>query len=217
MQARFVDLMHPIHGGMLTSPKPWQPWEQSTQLDQHGAECRDKYGLSEDTNTNTDMYAPRCFLPTGKTFDQLASEALVGTAFLIDFTQCAPRQRIEPEDLQNAIGNHIVKKVVLHYAWQKHWGSKAYYRDHPYLSLSAAKWLVTIGVTLVAMDTPAPDFPEQAAGAVIDTSIHDFFLASNIVLIESLCGLHEIGARQFELILLPGQTVNPTRCVAIVE
>jgi arylformamidase len=216
MQARFVDLMYPIHAGTLTLPKPWQPWEQSTQH-RHGDECCETLRLSENTNSNTDMYAPRCFLPTGKTFDQLEAEALVGTAFLIDFTQCAPRQRIEPEDLQKAIGNRIVKKVVLHYAWQKHWGSKAYHQDHPYLSQSAARWLVTMGVTLVAMDTPSPDNPKNAAGAAIDTPIHDLFLANNIVLIESLCGLHEIGVPQFELILLPGQSVNPTRCVAIVE
>ncbi|MBN1577308.1 MAG: cyclase family protein [Chitinispirillaceae bacterium] len=221
MARKIVDLTYPIHEGMTTYPKPWHPWVEITQLGRHGIENRETRKLVLGTHTGTHCDAPRHFIPEGKTLDQCNLNAFIGPASLVDFTGCSPHQQIGEEDLKRAIGERPVERVVLHFGWQRYWGSMNFYKNHPYLSLQAAEWLVKQGVVLVGMDTPMPDNPDPGNDSGIDSPIHKLFLSNDIVLVEYLCGLHEIGAQDFELVALPLKVKNsdgcPARCVAIIQ
>jgi kynurenine formamidase len=109
--------------------------------------------------------------------------------------------------------------VVLRFGWDRHWGTRRYYQDHPYLTKPAAQWLVERGVRLLGMDTPMPDDSRNGSSAAEDSPIHKILLGSGVILVEYLTNLAAIRSDEIELIVLPlkvqGGDGAPVRCVAV--
>jgi kynurenine formamidase len=221
MPTRKIDLTFPIHEGMTTFAAHWHPFVEVTQLGRHGIENRETRKLVLGTHTGTHCDAPRHFIPGGSTVDQIPLDVLIGPAAVVDLSSIAPRSAVSARELDARVGGRTIERVVLRYDWSDRWGTSAYYRDHPFLTEEAGEWLLEAGVKLVAMDTPMPDNPANGYGSALDSPLHKLLLGRGVVLVEYLCNLREIRARDIELLVLPLKIVDgdgaPARCVAIEQ
>lgn len=219
MRRRIVDLTLPIHEGMATFPSNWHPAVEITLLGRHGIENRETRKLVLGTHTGTHCDAPRHFIPDGETVDMLSLDTLIGPAFVVDFSNSQPLQKMEVADFKQQLGNRRPERLVMRFDWSDHWGKKDYYTNPPFISPAAAKWLVDSGLRLLAMDIPSPDNPADSLGSKLDSPVHKILLGNGVILVEYLSNLKELKQREIELIVLPlkilGGDGSPARCVAI--
>lgn len=219
MAKRIVDLTYPVHEGMTTFPVHWHPVVEVSILGRHGIEERETRKVVLGTHTGTHCDAPRHFIPTGATIDQIPLETFVGEAFVCDFSRAEPMQVIEAADLESQLPSGPFTRVILRYDWSRYWGTMRYYQDHPFLSEGAARFLLDRGARLVAMDTPMPDSPKNGRGSGNDSPIHKIILGAGAVLVEYLTNLADLRQRRVELFVLPlkiaGADGAPARCIAI--
>lgn len=216
---RIVDLTLPITPGMTRFPAPWHPEVRLTQLGTLGKEGRRTHEIVMGTHSGTHCDAPSHFMPKGGALETLPLEVLLGPALVLDFSGAAPGQAIEVDDLERRIGAREAVRLILRFDWSRHFNLEDYYLNHPYLTLSAARWLVERRVTLLAMDTPTPDAPLAAPEQGGDSPVHKILLANGVVLIEYLGNLDQLASPEVFLIALPlnipGVDGSPARVVAI--
>lgn len=219
MPRRIIDLSFPIHEGMTTFPGHWHPVVEITMLGRHGIENRETRKIVIGTHTGTHCDAPRHFIPDGQTVDRLSLETLIGPATMLDFSGGPPSLELEVPDFERQLGNRCPERIVLRFDWSERWGRLEYYQDHPFISESAARWLVDKGVRLLGMDTPMPDNPANGRGSKVDSPIHKILLGNGVVLVEYLCNLKQVRRPEFDLIVLPLKVLDgdgaPARCVAL--
>ena len=68
--------------------------------------------------------------------------------------------------------------------WDRHWGSEAYYPDHPFVTAAAAEWLVAQGAALVGIDSHNIDDTR-----VRTRPVHTVLLGAEIPICEHMTGL----------------------------
>jgi len=221
MARRIVDLTFAIHEGMTTFPVHWHLPVEVTQLGRHGLENRETRKLTLGTHTGTHCDAPRHFIPGGATVDELPLDVLVGRARVLDFSDQPERTQVTAAEIESRLGSERPTRVINRFDWSKHWGTRKYYPDHPFLSKDAAQLLVDRGVKLLAMDTPMPDNPDDHAYSAEDSPIHKILLGAGVVLVEYLTNLSQLTQDHVELVALPLKIVDgdgsPVRCIAIEE
>ena len=219
LSERKIDLTHAIEDGMTTFPVMWHPVVEITRMGRLGIEGRETRKLVLGTHTGTHCDAPRHFVEDGICIDEVPIDTLVGPAVVLDFTGVAPSHEISISDLQEKIGDRKPERLVLHYGWDKYWGTIQFYQDHPFLAPDAAQWLVDQGVKLVGMDTPMPDNPDHGKGAELDSPIHKIILGGGSILVEYLCNLGDLRMEEIYLVTLPMKISKgdgaPARCIAI--
>lgn len=221
MARRVVDLTLPIKSGMARFPTYWHPEVEVGLLGRIESEGRETRRLVLGTHSGTHCDAPRHFLPGGAGVDALDLDLLIGPARVLDLTAHAPGGCVEAADLQALLGDERPRRLVLRYDWSQRWESEAYYRDHPYLSRQAARWLAEIGVGLLAMDSPTPDNPADGRSAAEDSPVHKILLGAGVILVEYLANLAALSRTSVQLIALPlkieGADGSPCRVVAVEE
>lgn len=219
MGRRMIDLTFPVHEGMQTFPVHWHPMVEITQLGRFGIENRETRKLVLGTHTGTHCDAPRHFVPDGSTVDEIPLQTLIGPALVLDLSAVADGAAIGVDDMASRLAGRHPERLVLRYDWCRHWGTRAYYRDHPFLTEDAARLLVDHGVRLLAMDTPMPDNPMNGSNSLVDSPNHKILLGNGVVLVEYLCNLRLIQSEWVDLIALPlkikGGDGSPARAVAI--
>jgi kynurenine formamidase len=218
---RIVDLSYMLHDGMTTYPVHWSPPFEIIQLGRHGIEGRESRKLTMGTHTGTHVDAPRHFIPSGATIDQLPLDIFVGAATVVDFTYAAPLQEMQVADFEKQLGSRRPERLIMRFDWSDHWGNIKFYTEQPFLSDAAAHWLVERGIRLLGMDTPQADSPKNGRGAERDSPVHKILLGAGIIKLEYMTNLRELRATEVELIALPIKIREadgaPVRCVAIVN
>ena len=218
---RIVDLSYLLHDGMPTYPVHWSPPLEIMQLGRHGIEGRESRKLSIGTHTGTHVDAPRHFIPNGSTIDQLPIDTFVGPATVVDFTHARSMQEMHITDFEMQLGARRVERLIMRFDWSDHWGGMKFYVEHPFLSESAAKWLVDRGIILLGMDTPQADSPKNGRGAERDSPVHKILLGARIIKLEYMTNLRELRSTEIELLALPlkirDADGSPVRCAAIVD
>jgi arylformamidase len=216
---KIIDLSLPIEEGMMTFPSHWHPVVEITILGRHGIEGRETRKLVLGTHIGTHADAPRHFIPSGSTIDQVPLDVLIGPATIADFTGCRPLQEIDVADLESRLGAAVPRRLILHTGWSEYFGQMKFYKEYPFLSEKASSWLVEQGVQLVAMDTPSPDNPAHSRDAPKDSPNHKVLLGAGVVLVEYLTNLKSLTRPEVELVVMPlklkGCDGSPARCVAI--
>jgi len=219
MSRRIIDLSHPIAEGMTTFPVDWHPRVEISVLGTHELRGRETRRLVLGTHTGTHVDAPRHFVPEGATVDQLPLDILVGPARLIDLSGLPPGSAVGVAELEAALGEARPERLLLRYDWSDRYVDQGFYRNHSYLTVDAAEWLVARGVRLIGMDTPMPDNPEHGRGSELDSPIHKILLGNGVVLVEYLRNLDELRGPDVDLVVLPLNVVGgdgaPARCIAI--
>jgi len=133
---RFVDLSHPIQGGMVTYPGLPGPeiddhlsWEQSWERYAAGTEFRIAR-ISMIANTGTYLDTPAHRYRKGWDIAKLPMEMIAAVPGVIaDAT--GPAVGPEPFERLELTG----RAVLVRTGWSRHWGSDRYgAADHPYLT-----------------------------------------------------------------------------------
>ncbi|MFI9590613.1 cyclase family protein [Nonomuraea sp. NPDC052265] len=108
------------------------------------------------------------------------------------------------------------RAVLIHTGWDRHFGTDAYFRDHPYLAPESAAWLAEQGAALVGIDSlnidDTPPHGERPA--------HTILLGAGIPLVEHLTGLSALPGEGFRFHAAPpmiaGMGTFPVRAYAVV-
>lgn len=193
------------------SPVPlFIPWEDLE---------KDKYNLEMlliSSHTGTHVDAPFHFIKNGKKIHQIEPRR-----FLCNVTMI--RVRIEPGGLimKEHITSHEKKfgsiergsSVVFATGWNDNLRRKDLFKKNPGLSESAARYLVSLGVNLVGIDSPSID-----VGSDEKFSAHKALLRNDVLILENLCNLRSVKSLHFRLVALPlklqNATGSPVRAIA---
>ncbi len=158
----------------------------------------------------THVDSPRHFFEDGKTTDDLTLEQTVGKAAVIDLADTLPEQPITADDLADRC-DHVGRNDIL--VLKTCWGQRrsvttpAFWMDAPYLSRSAAVWLLEKAPRAVAFDFPQ-DYCIRLllSGEVrpIEEHVsHDILLRNEVVLIEYLTNTEALTASRVNFCCMP--------------
>ena len=218
---------------------PTYPGDPAVTLAPDATHADDGYATSElrtGTHAGTHVDAPRHTLPEGEAIDEADPGRFAFDARLVDLRPLKPREPITAEALSAALGDEsetdgvesAVDLLVCRTGWATHWGTDRY-RDHPYLTESAARWIrdrdAGVGLDAFGPDptpaAPSVDGEDSAASPSDDeptgTPAHDVLLSNDLPIVENLCGLDGVPAG-FRLYAFPlrlrGADGSPVRAVA---
>ena len=185
------------------SPKPhFIEWETI---------AKDGYNLELlflSSHTGTHIDAPFHFIKNGKKIHEILPERLVNEAILIKIRKKA-NQAIVKADIQKFEKEHGQIKsgtaIVFWTGWQKNLEKEFYFSKNPGLNSSAANYLVSKKINLVAIDSPSIDL-----GSVSKFSVHHILAKNNILIVENLANLEKINSNKFHLITSPLKLKNAT-------
>jgi kynurenine formamidase len=108
------------------------------------------------------------------------------------------------------------RAVLLRTDHAAHWGSDAYFHDHPYLTEEGAAWLANHGAALVGIDSLNIDGTSTG-----ERPAHTKLLAAGIPIVEHLCHLDRLPAEGFRFSAAPvavaGLGTFPVRAYAVID
>lgn len=214
-----VDLSHVIEDGMTTYPGLPGPhicdfWTREASASNYDDGSSFQIGrIDMVANTGTYLDAPFHRYADGA---DLADLGLASLACLPGIVVRRPweaglstdRAHLETLDVRG-------KAVLIHTGWDRHWRTKAYGLDHPFLTDGAADWLVENGARLVGIDSNNIDDTRARARPV-----HSKLLAAEILICEHMTGLAGLPDQDFRFFAVPpkvrGMGTFPVRAYAVL-
>jgi len=218
--SRLVDLSHRITEGMTTykglpGPHICDFWsrEQSAANYEDGSSFQIGR-IDMVANTGTYLDAPFHRWEDGADLagielDQLA--ALPGIVIRQPWEEglMVDSRRFESLDIEG-------KAVLVHTGWDRHWGSDAYFSDHPFLTAEAAQLLVNRGARLVGIDSHNIDDTRTKSRPV-----HSTLLREGVLICEHMTNLGALPDGDFEFTAAPpkieGMGTFPVRAYALLS
>lgn len=171
--------------------------------------------LSMSTHQGTHLDAPFHFLDDGKTVEQLDLNKCIGEALLVDLSHKQPKEPITPEDFAgyaDRIGEGT--RLIYRTDWHKQYPQKHYFSDFPYMTIELAEWLAERKIALIGMDVPTPNATDY-------DPVHKILLSAEIVIVEGLANLGDIGTDTFFFMAAPlrirGRDGSPVRAIAMIN
>ena len=167
------------------------------------------------THTGTHMDPPAHLFAGRTTLDCFPAEQFAGRALVIDCTSLADGERV-PLEMITRYGQKAEEAefLLFRFGWDKYWGTPAYFGNYPYLSDEAVDYIIShckkgVGLDVIGID-PIAD---------TNLTIHKKLFAENeIVVIENLMNLDQVGDEMFWFFALPLKHVNadgsPIRAIA---
>jgi arylformamidase len=197
--SRLVDLSHVIADGTVTYqglPPPhicdyWTREESAARYEDGSSFQIGRIDMV--ANTGTYLDTPFHRFADGA---DLAALALARMAGLPGLNVRCDRQAVDVDTFEGlAVAG---KAVLVETGWSRHWGTEAYFADHPYLTEGAARLLADRGAALVGIDshniddTRAPRRP-----------VHTILLGAGILIVEHLTNLAALPAQGFRFTAVP--------------
>jgi arylformamidase len=213
-----VDLSHPVVDGMITYPGLPGP-----RVSDHMTREASRSHYAPDTefhigridmvaNTGTYLDTPAHRYANGTDLADTPLERMVELdGVLVDATA---HRSVTVSDLD---GRDIRGRAVLiRTDHARHWGTEAYFRDHPFLTGEAATWLVERGAMLVGIDSLNID--DTSGG---ERPVHSTLLRAGVPLVEHLCNLDRLPSNGFRFSAPPvavrAMGTFPVRAYAVIE
>jgi arylformamidase len=166
--------------------------------------------LTIGTHTGTHIDAPRHFLPSGTSVDQIPVDLLVGPALVV---QMAVEQEITAADLEAAAIPPGTERLLFKTRNSRLLDDDDFRRDFVYVTLDAARWLVERGVRLVAIDYLSVERMDAQPNIV-----HQTLLRAGVVIVEG-ADLRQVAPGPYLLACLPlkieGADGSPVRAVLV--
>jgi kynurenine formamidase len=219
-ERRLVELNHVIRDGMTTYPGLPGPTirqhltrEASRMTYAPGTEFEIDH-ISLIGNTGTYVDSPFHRYASGIDLAGLPLERLADLPITVARLTGSARLGVEVPAL--AALPVLGCAVLLHTGWDAHWGTPAYGKEAPFLTGTAARWLVDAGAALVGIDSVNID-------DVSDTErpAHSTLLAAGVPVLEHLTGLDELPATGARLHAAPLRIERfatfPVRAYAVVR
>lgn len=213
---KVIDLTHVISPEM-----PVYPGTEGPRLEPSSTYERDGFKetrLSMYSHTGTHMDPPAHLFAGRTTLDAFPAERFVGSAVVIACTELAAGGRITMEHInRQREAADRAEFLLFHTGWDRYWGRAEYFGDYPYITDEVAGYIVQTGKKGVGLDVIGLD-------PIADErlTLHRKLLKQNeMVIIENLTNLGEIGEGLFTLCALPlkytGSDGAPIRAVALVD
>lgn len=211
---RFIDLSHTIESGTQTY-KGLPPLLICDYLSREASRANYDAGtefhiakIEMVANTGTYMDCPFHRYEGGKGFHEIPVEA---TTDLPAMKFTVSNQAIDEKIFHGS--NLRGKAILVSSGWSRHWGTDQYFTNHPYLTESAAKYLVESGVKLVGIDSHNIDDTR-----IRTRPVHTTLLGAGVLIVEHLCNLDALPDHGFSFTALPpkikGAGTFPVRAYA---
>jgi kynurenine formamidase len=213
---QIIDLTHSISEEM-----PVYPGTEGPKLRPGSSYEQDGFRetiLTMYSHTGTHMDAPNHLYPKGTMLDALPISHFWGSGVVIDCSMKKTGELITMEDL--ASDWEAVKSadyLLFHTGWSRFWGREEYFGDYPCLDFAVVDYLIEgrkkgVGLDVIGLD-PISD---------IQLSRHRQLLHDrDVVIIENLTNLDQIGRGLFTFIALPLKFKDadgaPVRAIAVRE
>ena len=212
-----IDLSHTVEDGMITYPGLPAP-VISDVVSREAS--RDHYAPGTEfhigsiqlcANTGTYLDSPFHRYADGTDLAGLPLERLADLdAVVVDVTgmtgRAVDRQQLLPYDVEG-------RAVLVHTGWARHWGTEAYFYDHPFLTADAAALLAEAGAALVGIDSLNID--DNSTG---ERPVHSALLAAEVPVCEHLTNLDRLPVQGFQFSAVPvkvrGMGTFPVRAFA---
>lgn len=201
---KIFDLTQSIYNEM-----PVYPGDTGTYLYQAQSLEKDGYTgfrFESGLHAGTHLDSPMHLISTNEGISRISLEQCMGEACLLDVRGSEiiePR----PEFSQKIHQGDIILFLT---GWDRYYGQRKYYHEHPQLSEAMVDLLLTKNVEMIGLDWPSPDRSPYL--------VHKKLLAHHILIIENLTGLERLtGLNRFEVIALPlkiDAEASPVRVVA---
>ena len=215
----FIDLSHVIEDGMVTyqglpAPKIQDHLSREESKSHYVGNTTFQIGKIEMVaNTGTYIDAPFHRYQDGQDLSQLDLAAVGNLDGLL--IHAPPNSRkITPGVFD---GRDVTAKAVLiHTGWDRHWGTEAYFNDHPFLTRDSAEYLKSEGSVLVGIDSLNID--DNTDGT---RPAHTILLGSGIPIVEHMRNLNGLPLNGFKFFAIPapvkGMGSFPVRAFAIIQ
>lgn len=209
-----IDLSLTIDNECLTCGTPWHQKVALNRLGMISEVGRNTSSIVLGSHTATHMDSPLHFFDGKYGIDEINLNTCVGKVTIVDFRDKKAGAVITLADVKDI---KITERMMFVFGWYKNWKTDNYYKDFPYFTVEAAKYLMDNGMKLIALDTPSPD-TGSAIGMMDDSPVHKLMLAADVVIVEYLCNTDAIDfEKDYELIAMPlklgGLDGSPSRVV----
>lgn len=212
-----IDLSIPIHDGhgrlglevKFATPYSFENcgWQGST--------------FSMFAHYGTHVDAPNHFIQGAKAIDRAPLNQLIGPAALVELDDHGKEAAITGDTLETR-GRHVRKGdiAILRTAWSdKCWGTDPFWKEGPYLDMTAADWLVERGARAVVYDFAEEYVVRKSGFQGKDCVVHHRILGEEIYNIEYVHRLGKVRAPRLAIIAFPLKLVGcdgaPARVVAL--
>lgn len=213
MSKTFIDLSLDIYHGA-----PTFAWDPKCAVIAHNTVDSIGYNITQlsiSTHQGTHLDAPFHFLDGGRTVEQLDLHKCIGDAILVDLSAKQPKEPIEVADFlpyESAITEGAL--VIYRTGWDRQFPQKHYFSDFPYMTIELAQWLAERRIGMIGMDVPTPN-PQDY------DPVHKILLGAEIVIVEGLAHLEQIGRDRFFFMAAPlrirGRDGSPVRALAMLD
>jgi arylformamidase len=176
--------------------------------------------FSTSSHIGTHVESPYHWTKKGADVASIPLESLIGPAIKLDLTRKESGESITLKDIKESSRGRLKNGdiVFLQTNHSRHWGTKEYWYDSPYLSVEAANWLVDNKVKMVGIDAPRLDcYNAQGSERYIT---HEVLHGNNVLTIENMANLGEFKNRGTAFILpvkVRGIDAFPVRVIVIEE
>ena len=212
-----IDLSHVIEDGMTTfaglpGPHICDYWSRAASAEKYDDGSSFQIGrIDMVANTGTYVDSPFHRYAEGKDLSELPLESL---ADLDGIVVRQPYEQGLAVEVAAFDGLEVRGKAVLvHTGWDRHWRTETYYTNHPYLTATAAAWLVEQCAAFVGIDSHNIDDTAQRSRPV-----HTTLLGADIPIGEHLTGLGGLPDHGFRFSAVPpkvkGMGTFPVRAYA---
>ena len=200
--AGYVDLSHTIHDGLVTYrglPAPvicdYLSREESRTHYAPGTEFQ--IGKIEMiSNTGTYVDCPFHRYAEGKDLSEVDLQRFADLPGIVIRADYREGLAVTAEPFKNRVLTDWA--VLIHTGWAAHWGTEAYFGEHPFLTEDAAAYLRDSHVGLVGIDSMNID--DTRGGA---RPVHSILLGAEILVVEHLCNLQNVPDQGFRFSAVP--------------
>ncbi|MFZ5643070.1 MAG: cyclase family protein [Bacillota bacterium] len=213
---KVIDLTHTISENM-----PVYPGTERPRLEV--ANTYEKNGFKETlltmfSHTGTHMDSPAHLFAQRATLDSFAVEQFIGKGLVVDCSDLQEGQRITIRYIECVKEKADQAEFILfHTGWDNRWGTSSYFGEYPYITEEVAEYLIHSKKKGVGLDVIGID-PVSDENLTIHRKI---FAETDIVIIENLTCLGEIGNELFTFCALPIKYEHsdgaPVRAIAILH
>ena len=218
-KAEIVDLSHVIEDGMVTykglpGPQICDFWTREGSAANYDDGSSFQIGrIDMVANTGTYLDSPFHRYADGKDLAALPLESLAELPGIVvrrpyEIAIATSAVDLEGLDVRG-------RAVLIDTGWDEHWRTDAYAVEHPFLTESAAEWLVEQGAALVGIDSYNIDDTR-----VRTRPVHTRLLGAEIPICEHMRGLEQLPDSGFRFSAVPpkvaGMGTFPVRAYAIV-
>lgn len=213
---KVIDLTHTISESMQVYPGTEKP-------ELRPASTYEKNGFRETlltmfSHTGTHMDAPAHLFAGRTELDSFPIGRFIGTGLVIDCSELGEGQSITMEHLVRTGEKADHAEFLLFYTgWDQYWGTDHYFGAYPTMTGELAEYMIRSGKKGIGVDAIGID-PISDENLTLHKKL---FAETDLVVIENLTGLNQLGGELFTLCALPMKFEHsdgaPVRAAALLR